>query len=372
MGCTITHHHYHGRNRKTSPPPSPLHRSVAKLRRQLAGRWSPSWFVRSPTAASSSSPPRHHRKSLRRRRNQIHPDDGDKRGPPPILSTVVRPPPTRATDYAHRWFVGFGVDAYVDPAWSSLRNCKRDVYAVGDALADDFGFRNIAVCTDADCTRVGVGKVLETRVAEYVGPDDLLVVMFSGHGSPSFFACHDTGADARLRVDKFTARDLDRLCRDCPARHLLVIVDSCYGGCFARFGESEAASETRTTRRRYRSSSAAPSSPRKPHHLVAADLLRTRTRLVLTSGPADQVVSDGDDGHSPFAAALLRTLAHLAAGPPSPAAGPPPGIATDLLAHLRRDAGIRSTPLLGRGPTDHGGDVLLRPTNGNNNNKHKT
>lgn len=291
-----------------------------------------------------------------RRRHTIR---GAPPGPPP---SVVRLDQLRLT-YAQRLFVGFAVDTYEQAKfWRPLRNCRSDVETVAYRL-ETLGFRS-RVVTDGECTRAGVGRVLDVECADRLAPDDLLVVMFAGHGSPSFFACHDTGGDARLRHDKYTVRDLDRLCRDCPARHLLVIVDVCFGGGFAQFctppperrpAMRSAAGEhvAGTTPPRARRSSG--SNRVRPALMVRRDLLGARTRLVLTSGPADTAVPDaGADSkaHSPFTAALLRALP---SSPPTSLFG----VVSDVVGRLRRDASIATTPMLGRGPTDEGGDVLF-------------
>lgn len=360
MGCSFSHAHYHGR--RWSP-----------------GRWSPARW----------SPHRRSRKNTAvRQRPVARPGDNDDLSPTltprnwsplprqsghearwsPLTSFRRRhrgmPPPsvrkevivrTPHLGYNRHFFIGFAIDRYVNATWCALQNCVRDVEAVADRLAL-LGF-HAQTFRNEECTRAGLARILDKQLAEQLDEDDLLVLMFAGHGSPSFFACHDTGHDACLRHDKYTRLDLDRLCRDCRARHLLVIVDVCFGGGFVQFC-TPFASEQRTMRSsggssllgRRRSSSS--SSRVRSQLMVRRDLLEARTRLVLTSGPADTTVPDGSDDHSPFTAALLRAL------PTSPPTGLF-GVVSDLVGRLRRDASIATTPMLGRGPTDEGGDVLF-------------
>ena len=288
-----------------------------------------------------------------RRRHTIR---GAPPGPPP---SVVRLDQLRLT-YAQRLFVGFAVDTYEQAKfWRPLRNCRSDVETVAYRL-ETLGFRS-RVVTDGECTRAGVGRVLDVECADRLAPDDLLVVMFAGHGSPSFFACHDTGGDARLRHDKYTVRDLDRLCRDCPAPSSSSWT-SARGG-FAQFCTPRRAPPRHAIRGRRHVAGTTPPQARRssrsnrvrPALMVRRDLLGARTRLVLTSGPADTAVPDaGADSkaHSPFTAALLRALP---SSPPTSLFG----VVSDVVGRLRRDASIATTPMLGRGPTDEGGDVLF-------------
>lgn len=400
MGCSFTHeqqHHYHGRNRwsparwspvRWSPTRwSPLRRRRRRShetnrRRSASGHgaavdltpdtvapdndgspattprsWSP--LPRRPrtTSSASSSGGRWSLvSSFRRHRARGSPPK------PPTDGGIVRLDQLRLT-YGQRLFVGFAVNTYGQPRfWKPLRNCRSDVETVADRL-ESLGFRS-RVVTDGACTRAGIGRVLDVECADRLGPDDLLVVMLAGHGSPSFFACHDTGGDARLRHDKYTARDLDRLCRDCPARHLLVIVDVCFGGGFAQFCtppdrgpamRSAAVGDVTTTRQARPRRVSSGTGRVRPALMVRRDLLGARTRLVLTSGPADTAVPDAaadSKAHSPFTAALLRALP---SSPPTSLFG----VVSDVVGRLRRDASIATTPMLGRGPTDEGGDVLF-------------
>jgi len=119
-------------------------------------------------------------------------------------------------------------------------------------------------------------------------------VYYAGHG----FAMQETGYGYWLPVDARTDnpaewvsnQDIARLLHRMPARHILLVADSCYSGAFVR---EQAAAEVE----------------RDP------DTLRQRRSVMAMSSGGDEPVLDGDV-NSPFATALVGQLGKLQASAP--------------------------------------------------------
>ncbi len=174
---------------------------------------------------------------------------------------------------------------------------------------------------------------------EEVGADDRVVVFFAGHGHTAeshraavgFLVPYEgdtSDLNTLLRWDDLTRNaDLVR------AKHLLFIMDACYGGLAV----------PRTARSGWR---------------FAKDMLRRHSRQVITAGKADEVVSDAGGprpGHSVFTGHLLDAM--------DGAATTPDGLITASLVmsyvyqNVARDLDSNQTPHYGL--LDGDGDMIL-------------
>ncbi|MEN0064429.1 MAG: caspase family protein [Myxococcota bacterium] len=168
-----------------------------------------------------------------------------------------------------------------------LRTPSRDVEAVGSVLRDRFGFEVEIV---ADATEKAIISRLDTLKRE-TQPNDAVIVYFAGHG------LYDTGenrgywlpTDAVLsETSRWVSNDdVSAKLRAIPARHVLMIIDSCFSGMF------------RDALRPTTESELAP--------LKA--LASKRSRVVLASGGNEPVSDGGRDGLSVFAYYLRQGLA---------------------------------------------------------------
>jgi energy-coupling factor transporter ATP-binding protein EcfA2 len=196
-----------------------------------------------------------------------------------------------------------GVDSY-EPSIPRLRCAVHDARAVGAALKSEHGFE-VTSLFDAEVQGPAVRALFE-RDLSLLGPNDRLIFYFAGHGiavddddgPAGHLLLHDarrddTGTFLPMRV---LHDHLTRL----PCRHVLVILDCCFAGSF-RWSSSRnviAPKTCRTYREQY------------------DRFVDSPAWQVLTSAASDQVALDslasdrgvGSDGHSPFAAALLRGL----------------------------------------------------------------
>jgi hypothetical protein len=194
--------------------------------------------------------------------------------------------------YAESRALVIGINKYrhVGP----LLHACNDAVAVAELLTGRFGFpkQNVELLLDAKATRASIlRRFLSYTDLAKVGADDRILVFFAGHGHTVSGRRGETGflvpADGNIddlaslvRWDELT-RGADLI----SAKHMLFLMDACYGGLAL----------TRT--------SIPPGSMR-----FLKDMLQRYSRQVLTAGKADEVVSDSGgtrSGHSIFTSYVL-------------------------------------------------------------------
>jgi uncharacterized caspase-like protein len=201
-------------------------------------------------------------------------------------------------NYAESWALVIGINKYRHT--NPLAFACNDAQAVTRTLVERFGFpkTNVKLLLDTKATRK---SILQTFLgyAKNVGIDDRILVFFAGHGHTESGRRGETGflvpVDGKMddlasliRWDELT-RNADLV----PAKHVLFLMDACYGGLAL----------TRT--------SIQPGGMR-----FLKDMLQRYSRQVLTAGKADEVVSDGGGkraGHSIFTSHLLDGMEGAAA-----------------------------------------------------------
>lgn len=121
-----------------------------------------------------------------------------------------------------------GIDLYTPPI-TRLSCARRDADSLAALFSDSLAGRHV-VLTDHDATLSNIDTALVDLGR--VDPEDLVIVSFSGHGTPNHNlvpvdADVDNPESTMLHLDKMAAR-LD----DVPARDLFVILDCCFSGGF--------------------------------------------------------------------------------------------------------------------------------------------
>lgn len=188
-----------------------------------------------------------------------------------------------------------GIDAYSKA--SPLSYAVSDAKAIASLLSTKLNFPedNVALLFDKDATRDAIMKAYLSFASPelHVNEDDRILIFFAGHGHTiqgrrgdiGFLVPHDgdTGDFSTLiRWDDWTKNT-----EIIPAKHLLFIMDACYGGLAIQ----------RTP---------APGSMR-----FLQNMLTRYARQVITAGKGDEVVADSGGplpGHSVFTGHLLQGL----------------------------------------------------------------
>lgn len=145
---------------------------------------------------------------------------------------------------AKRWAVLIGVETYQDPKIPALRFSVDDVDALRKVLVERAGYAasNVIVVKEADATIENVRSLLGTQLPRMAGPNDLVLIYFSGHGAaePSPTGQSDDGTEKYLLMADSRADDLystalpvselARIFGRIKADKLMLAMDCCYSG----------------------------------------------------------------------------------------------------------------------------------------------
>lgn len=160
------------------------------------------------------------------------------------LLTFLILPTSRLTAQAEgkKWALLIGVEAYDNPDVSHLDFAVKDVTAVANALRNNAGFapENVRVMTSAlqnpddpnRPTNLHVLKVLD-RLADEVGPDDTLLLYFTGHGfareGQSFLGSVNTDPSSveSLELSAIPLAKLQSKMKKMKAWQVIFMVDAC-------------------------------------------------------------------------------------------------------------------------------------------------
>ena len=217
---------------------------------------------------------------------------------------------------------------------SPLAHARNDAEAVVDVLKSSFAFpaENLDVLLDDSATRQEIMKTfLGYADTSRINVDDRILVVFAGHGHT--VSAHRGEIGFLVPVDGNTSDlstlirwdDLTRSADLIPAKHMLFVMDACYGGLAL----------TRTA--------IPPGSMR-----FLKDMLQRFSRQVLTAGKADEVVADAGgsrSGHSIFTSHLLDGIEGAAIGPSGILTGY--GLMAYVYDKVGKDVHSRQTPHFG-------------------------
>jgi len=191
-----------------------------------------------------------------------------------------------------------GIGRYADPQYD-LSYARSDAEAIAELLDNEFGFDQVWELYDKDATRQNVIQYFEQDL-QRMDEDDGLLIFFAGHGitvtsaigdNRGFLVPHD--GDPKEPYSNLSLTSIrDDYLPMIPAKHVFLIVDSCYGGLALR--DVVTAEE-----------------PRGIDDAVLSELTRRdhKVRQVLAAGMKDQKVLDGGlFGHSVFTGRLIEVL----------------------------------------------------------------
>jgi formylglycine-generating enzyme required for sulfatase activity len=191
------------------------------------------------------------------------------------------------------WAVAIGVNRYKDkPAIPELRYAVADAKAVGEELKR----RGYSVMTllDEEATRDRILEVLGDELPHKLKPEDRLVIFYAGHGETKSVGGQTMGyllpVDAkrnRLHKTAVNMGEIRQLSGFLPAKHVLYLVDVCYGGI--------AGQQTRSL-------------PAQTESYLKQITREKGRQLITAGGPGQQVVEGPQWGHSVFTYYLLEGL----------------------------------------------------------------
>ncbi len=223
-----------------------------------------------------------------------------------------------------------GIDRYKNAP--PLGYAVSDARAVADVLRNQFKFldENVTLLVNEEATRENILEHFLSFADGNVAPDDRILFFFAGHGHTLTGSRGEVGflvpvdgnpqkIASLVRWDELT-RNADLI----PAKHLLFVMDACYGG-------------LAITR-------ALPAGSMR----FLKDMLVRPSRQVLTAGKANEVVADSGGpvpGHSIFTGHFLEALSGKAAG--SEGIITANGVMTYVYEQVGRDQNSHQTPHYG-------------------------
>ena len=210
----------------------------------------------------------------------------------PEVQRAPTPPPSTprqaAVDFGHYEALVIGINNYTN--LRPLQTAINDVMAVAQLLGNTYGF-TVTLLTNA--TRDEIISALDSLRMRLTERDNLLIY-YAGHGvldtgeGRGYWLPVNARHDSRVHwLSNITVTDA---LKAMPAKHVLVVADSCYAGTLVRGIEVV--------------------EPSRPHerHAYVARLVEKRSRTVLTSGGLEPVLDSGGGVHSVFAKAFLTAL----------------------------------------------------------------
>lgn len=176
--------------------------------------------------------------------------------------------------------------------WETIQNALNDARAVDELLRTKYGFETRLLINANRQEMLSAFNDLREQLTE----NDNLLVYYAGHGHMISELDRGYWIPEEAELNRDTAWILNEQITDylqiIPAKRILVIADSCYSGVL-----------TRSSVQRPR-----PGLDEGTRMEVLRQLSTKKVRTVMTSGGIQPVLDSGSDGHSVFAAALLKIL----------------------------------------------------------------
>ena len=180
------------------------------------------------------------------------------------------------------YFIGIGIDNYMN--FPELYNAVKDVQEVLSVLLNRYDIDQAFECYNEKATREAIIALFD-KVKRNITEKDKLLIYYSGHGhldedKLGYWIPHN--AEMGNTANYIRNSTLQDYIRVIPAKHILLISDSCYSGSLFYPGGMKG-------------------------QKIIAELVRYKSRWALCSGRAE--VPDGIPGtNSPFASSILDIL----------------------------------------------------------------
>jgi len=194
------------------------------------------------------------------------------------------------TPMGNYYLLVIGIDEYLH--WHKLKCAVRDAKAVRDVLIREYGFdaSRVSEFYNAAATERNIKGAIR-ELGQQLTSEDSLLIYYAGHGQLDSF----TKEGAWIPVEGDRENDsnwircglIKNYLRHLPARHVLLISDSCFAGDFFRGSRG---------------------APPEISNAYVREAFKKSSRQAITSGGLEPVVDAGFDGHSVFAHFLLKEL----------------------------------------------------------------
>lgn len=193
---------------------------------------------------------------------------------------------------------------YDDRRYPVLPNCVYDADSLKNLLVAKFNFTADLLPRATEQDFVSELEKLKSRAWQ---DTDQLLIYIAGHGGfdptiqDGFLVMRN--ANKTEQTHRFWMGSLKRFLKSLPCKHVLLILDVCYGGTF----DDAIAMENNVIRGEFISTAASvPTDDRRAEYV--RNKLKPQTRIFLASGGKEPVREGRSEEHSPFAKALLTQL----------------------------------------------------------------
>jgi hypothetical protein len=205
--------------------------------------------------------------------------------------------------YENSWALIVGINDY-NGNYGSLANALNDARDLEKILKENYGFKNTILLEDKGATRGNILNHLLNILPRELQLNDRFIFYFSGHGATrvseeknikyGYIIPHDAKPRDKKGdypyYDYIEMSEIIKACGLMDAKHIFIILDSCFSGLAAIKGESISIDKIDET--------------------YIEKITRKKAWQVLTAGGADEFVMESGfySGHSPFTGALLAGL----------------------------------------------------------------
>ena len=195
--------------------------------------------------------------------------------------------------------------------WEKLDAPVNDVVELGKILETKYGYK-------VDVVKNANENVIRTKLIELskkVTSEDNLLIYYSGHGdrninmSPIRAYWIPTDAAQTFDAKWINTEDVSAMISQISAKHILIMVDSCYAGSSIRGASSNSLEEDRAFQKKlYEEEESWGKSTKNYTKNYIKKMLNRRTRIAITSGNIEPVVDSYIQKHSLFAYKFLNIL----------------------------------------------------------------
>lgn len=202
--------------------------------------------------------------------------------------------PSKKLKWGNYHALVIGNNEYSDPKWSNLKNAVNDATALASILKNKYGFE---VTLKLNASRIEILEAIE-QMRNKLTDNDNLLIYYAGHGqrddanNRAYWIPVDSTADSSSNwIPSYQITDHVNAMN---ARHVLLVVDSCYAGLMTRSGGINAMRAGMTKEQKQQK---------------IKDRLGRRSRMLITAGDNTEVLDAGRQGmHSIFAEAFIGAL----------------------------------------------------------------
>lgn len=193
--------------------------------------------------------------------------------------------------YKNKYALLIGINDYEDEKIPKLKFAVNDAVEISKLLVNqlDFDTQHVKLLLDSLATRENILNALQSFINDSSIPENSeLVIYFACHGTVSksgkkgFLLTYDSKEGSELST-AISMDEISRITNECLSKHILLLVDACYGG----FANSRAATSA-----------------------LVKNTWGQKARHIITAGNSDEeVIESSDWEHSAFTKVLLDAIA---------------------------------------------------------------